>query len=207
MPATATASATATAPKTAQKPKQLPTPNVDFYELADKLNADEKAVIDKVRVYMQTKVAPVINKYWSEDAFPFELLPSFKELGLGGLGFEGYGCAGGSQKLFGLVAMQIARFDCSFSTFFGVHSGLAMGSIYLGGSEEQKQKWLPAMARWEKAPRRFWSERGSLDDRQTRRRQLGSQRPEALDRQCAVVRSFDHLGARRRRQPGQGVHR
>ena len=101
MPQTATATATATAPKTAQKPKQLPTPNVDFYELADKLNADEKAVIDKVRVYMQTKVAPVINKYWSEDAFPFELLPSFKELGLSGLGYKGYGCAGGSQKLFG----------------------------------------------------------------------------------------------------------
>jgi glutaryl-CoA dehydrogenase len=148
MPAVATA--TATAPKAAQKPKQLPAPNVDFYSLVDKLNADEKAVIDKVRAYMQTKVVPVINKYWSDDAFPFELLPSFKELGLGGLGFEGYGCAGGSQKLFGLVAMEIARFDCSISTFFGVHSGLAMGSIYLDGSEEQKQKWLPPMARWEK---------------------------------------------------------
>jgi alkylation response protein AidB-like acyl-CoA dehydrogenase len=148
MPQTATA--TATDLKTAQKPKQLPAPNVDFYELIDKLNAEEKATLDKVRAYMQTKVAPVINKYWSEDAFPFELLPSFKELGLGGLGFEGYGCAGGSQTLFGLVAMEIARFDCSFSTFFGVHSGLAMGSIYLDGSEEQKQKWLPPMARWEK---------------------------------------------------------
>jgi glutaryl-CoA dehydrogenase len=148
MPQTATA--TATELKTAQKPRQLPEPNVDFYELVDKLNADEKATLDKVRAYMRTRVVPVINKYWSQDAFPFELLPSFKELGLGGLGFEGYGCAGGSQTLFGLVAMEIARFDCSFSTFFGVHSGLAMGSIYLDGSEEQKQKWLPPMARWEK---------------------------------------------------------
>ena len=69
---------------------------------------------------------------------------------LGGLGFEGYGCAGGSQKLFGFVAMELARVDASFCTFFGVHSGLAMGSIYLDGSEEQKQKWLPPMARWEK---------------------------------------------------------
>ena len=66
------------------------------------------------------------------------------------MGYEGYGCAGGSQKLFGFVAMEIARVDASFSTFFGVHSGLAMGSIYLDGSEEQKQKWLPPMARWEK---------------------------------------------------------
>ena len=69
---------------------------------------------------------------------------------IGGLGYEGYGCAGGSQKLFGFVAMEMARVDASFCTFFGVHSGLAMGSIYLDGSEEQKQKWLPPMARWEK---------------------------------------------------------
>ena len=88
---------------------------------------------------METKVQPIINKYWSDDAFPFELLPSFKELGLGGLGFEGYGCAGGSQKLFGFVAMELARVDASICTFFGVHSGLAMGSIYLDGSEEQKR--------------------------------------------------------------------
>ena len=99
---------------------------------------------------METKVQPIINNYWSDDAFPFELLPSFKELGIGGLGFEGYGCAGGSQKLFGFVAMELARVDASFCTFFGVHSGLAMGSIYLDGSEEQKQKWLPPMARFEK---------------------------------------------------------
>jgi alkylation response protein AidB-like acyl-CoA dehydrogenase len=57
---------------------------------------------------------------------------------------------GGSQKLFGFVAMELARIDPSFSTFFGVHTGLAMGSIYLDGSEEQKQKWLPPMARFEK---------------------------------------------------------
>jgi hypothetical protein len=56
---------------------------------------------------MDTKVRPIINKYWSDDAFPFELLPSFKELGIGGLGFKGYGCAGGSRKLFGFVAMEL----------------------------------------------------------------------------------------------------
>src|SRR4029077_8098850 len=131
-------------------PKQLPAPNSDFYQLVDVLTPDERAIVKKVRTYMETKVQPIINKYWSEDAFPFELLPSFKELGLGGLGYQGYGCAGGSEKLFGLVAMELARVDASFCTFFGVHSGLAMGSIYLDGSEEQKQKWLPAMARWEK---------------------------------------------------------
>src|SRR5689334_20339886 len=131
-------------------PKQLPPPNSDFYQLADVLTAEEKAIVKRVRTYMETKVQPIINKYWSDDAFPFELLPLIKELQVGGLGYEGYGCAGGSQKLFGFVAMELARVDASICTFFGVHSGLAMGSIYLDGSEEQKQKWLPPMARWEK---------------------------------------------------------
>jgi glutaryl-CoA dehydrogenase len=130
--------------------KQLPAPNSDFYQLRDLLTAEEKALVTRVRTYMESRVQPIINKYWSDDAFPFELLPSFKELQLGGLGFEGYGCAGGSQKLFGFVAMELARVDASFCTFWGVHSGLAMGSIYLDGSEEQKQKWLPPMARFEK---------------------------------------------------------
>jgi alkylation response protein AidB-like acyl-CoA dehydrogenase len=139
----------ATAPAK-KAPKQLPAPNSDFYQLVDVLTSDELAVVKKVRTYMESKVQPIINKYWSDDAFPFELLPSFKELQLGGLGFQGYGCAGGSQKLYGFVAMELARVDASFCTFYGVHSGLAMGSIYLDGSEEQKQKWLPPMARLEK---------------------------------------------------------
>src|SRR5260370_30111598 len=134
----------------ARQSKPLPPPNSDFYQLADVLTAEEKAIVKKVRTYMESNVQPIINKYWSDDAFPFELLPSFKELGLGGLGYEGYGCAGGSQKLFGFVGMEMARGDASCCTFWGVHSGLAMGSIYLDGSEEQKQKWLPPMARFEK---------------------------------------------------------
>jgi alkylation response protein AidB-like acyl-CoA dehydrogenase len=131
-------------------PKQLPTPNVDFYQFAETLSADELAILKKVRAFMETQVAPIIDKYWVEDAFPFEVLPGFRDLKIGGIGIEGYGCAGGSQLLIGLVAMELARFDASIATFFGVHSGLAMGSIALVGSEEQKQKWLPPMARLEK---------------------------------------------------------
>jgi glutaryl-CoA dehydrogenase len=147
---TAPTSAASTARKQPYQAKPLPAPNSDFYQLKDVLTTDELVLVKKVRTYMETKVAPIIDKYWADDAFPFELLPSFKTLGLGGLGYEGYGCAGGSQKLFGFVAMELARVDASMCTFFGVHSGLAMGSIYLDGSEEQKQKWLPPMARWEK---------------------------------------------------------
>jgi glutaryl-CoA dehydrogenase len=130
--------------------KPLPAPNSDFYQFADTLAPEERVLLDKVRVFTQTKVAPIIDKYWADDAFPFELLPAFQALDIGGIGLNGYGCAGGSQRLFGLIAMELARTDASTCTFWGVHDGLAMGSIYLAGSEEQKQKWLPPMARMEK---------------------------------------------------------
>src|ERR1043165_1640673 len=130
--------------------KPLPAPNSDFYQFAEDLPAEEMAIVKKVREYMETKVQPIINKYWVEDSFPFELLPSFKELGIAGLGIHGYDCPGGSPLLVGLTAMNIARTDTSMATFWGVHTGLAMGSIYLNGTEEQKQKWLPPMARMEK---------------------------------------------------------
>src|ERR1700692_4917799 len=146
--AAAPAAAAATSFKKA--PKQLPAPNSDFYDLYETLNAEELATVKRVRAFMESKVAPVITKYWVEDAFPFELLPAVKELGIGGLAMQGYGCAGGSVALLGFVQMEIARVDPSFSTFIGVHVGLAMGSIYIDGSEEQKQKWLPPMARFEK---------------------------------------------------------
>jgi glutaryl-CoA dehydrogenase len=133
-----------------KKSRSLPTPNSDFYELVETLPAAELSIVKEVRAFMETSVAPIITKYWVEDAFPFELLPALKELEIYGVGMEGYGCRGGSQQLFGLIAMEMARFDSSIATFFGVHSGLAMGSIYMGGSEEQKQKWLPPMARGEK---------------------------------------------------------
>src|SRR5271154_2449778 len=128
----------------------LPKPNGDFYQVTECLNEEERETLKQVRTFMETKVAPVITKYWAEDAFPFELIPALRDLKIEGLGYQGYGCRGGSTLLAGFVAMEIARVDSSFATFFGVHSGLAMGSIYLGGSEAQKQKWLPPMARLEK---------------------------------------------------------
>src|SRR5207244_3181191 len=123
-------------------PKPLPAPNSDFYGT---LKPDELTIVKRVREFMEAKVAPVITKYWCDDSFPFELLPAAKELGVGGIGLKGYGCPGGSIKLLGFVQMEIARTDPSFATFLGVHTGLAMGSIYIDGSEEQKQKWLPPM--------------------------------------------------------------
>jgi alkylation response protein AidB-like acyl-CoA dehydrogenase len=136
---------TAIKPPAARKP--LPAPNSDFYRIEDTLGADELAIIKRVRVFMDTKVAPVIDKYWIDDAFPFELIEPLKELGIGGLGVDGKKW---SYRFRGLMIMEMCRIDPGFATFFGVHTGLAMGSIALLGSEEQKQKWLPPMARLEK---------------------------------------------------------
>jgi hypothetical protein len=79
--------ATAASKTGAQKP--APVPNGDFYQLVELITAEEKALVKRVLTCMETKVQPIIHKYWFDDAFPFELLPSFKELGIGGLGFEG----------------------------------------------------------------------------------------------------------------------
>jgi len=138
------------ATKPVKPPKALPAPNSDFYELYETLSAEELATVKRVRAFMESKVAPIVTKYWVEDAFPFELLPAIKELGIGGLGMHGYGGGGGSLALLGFTLMEIARVDPSIATFVGVHTGLSMGSIYIDGSEEQKQKWLPQMARFEK---------------------------------------------------------
>src|ERR1700731_1420641 len=84
----------------------LPAPNSDFYEVYETLNAEELATVKRVRAFMEAKVAPVITQYWVDDAFPFELLPGVKELGIGGLGMQGYGCAGGRGGLLGFLLME-----------------------------------------------------------------------------------------------------
>jgi glutaryl-CoA dehydrogenase len=134
----------------AKTPKVLPKPNSDFYQTFQMLSEAEQAMVTKVREFMKASVAPIINDFWEKDSFPFDVLPGFRDLQVMGAGYEGYGCAGGSNLLACYLAMEIAKVDCSFATFFGVHSGLAMGSIFLCGSEEQKKKWLPPMARMEK---------------------------------------------------------
>jgi glutaryl-CoA dehydrogenase len=123
---------------------------LDFYRIDDLLEPQEREVRDRVRSFCDKQVLPIINDYWERAEFPFELVPKLAELGLAGGTIQGYGCPGLSEVAAGLVAMELARADGSVCTFFGVHSGLAMQSIALLGSEEQKQRWLPAMARLEK---------------------------------------------------------
>src|SRR5271154_5585090 len=116
-----------------KKPVQLPAPNSDFYQLVETLPAEELAVVKQVGTFMETKIAPIITKYWVEDAFPFEILPAMKELNIGGVGMQGYGCRGGSAQLFGLIAMEMARVAPWIANFLGVHNGRAMAKISRGG--------------------------------------------------------------------------
>lgn len=122
----------------------------DFYEFEDLLKPDELAIRDKVRAFGEKEIAPIIDGYWERAEFPFELVPKIAELGIIGGTIEGYGSPGMSAVSAGLVAAELARADGSIGTFNGVHSFLAMQSIDMLGSEEQRQRWLPEMARLEK---------------------------------------------------------
>jgi len=124
--------------------------DADFYALELLLDEEDRALLHRVRAFMEKEVEPIINQYWTRAKFPHEILPGLAELGIAGLPYTGYGCPGKSPLLDGMVAMELARTDPSIATFNGVHGGLAMGSIYLCGSEEQKRRWLPVMARMEK---------------------------------------------------------
>ena len=121
----------------------------DFYELEALLDDDDRALLHRVRAFMDDEVTPVINEWWTRGQFPRELIPAMAELGIAGTAYRGYGCPGRSSLTDGMIAMELSRGDPSMATFMGVHGGLAMGSIYLCGSEEQKQRWLPPMAAME----------------------------------------------------------
>ena len=123
---------------------------VDFYLMDELLTDEERSVRDKVRAFCDKEVIPIINDYWERAEFPFELIPKLAALNIAGSSIKGYDCPGMSYVASGLIALELARGDASVCTFFGVHSGLAMSSLAMLGSEEQKQHWLPAMARMEK---------------------------------------------------------
>jgi glutaryl-CoA dehydrogenase len=122
----------------------------DYYLLEELLTDEEREIRDKVRAFADREVIPIINDYWDKAQFPFELIPKVAELGIAGTTIQGYGCPGMSHVAAMLVAAEMTRGDGSINTFFGVHSGLAMGTIDICGSEEQKERWLPQMARLEK---------------------------------------------------------
>lgn len=132
------------------KKKEAPPIDADFYDVELKLSPEDRALQLRVRTFLETEIKPIVNKYWLHDEFPFEIIPKLASLNVCGYVYEGYGCAGGSSLMDGIIAAEFGRIDPSIATFLGVQSGLAMGSIYTCGSEEQKQEWLPKMQRLEK---------------------------------------------------------
>ena len=122
----------------------------DFFRIRDQLTEQERAILDKTRAFVDDEVLPVINDYWERAEFPRELVAKLGSLGIVGDGIQGYGCPELSPIASGLIHMELNRGDGSLGTFVGVQAGLAMQSIAMLGSEEQKQAWLPAMARLDK---------------------------------------------------------
>ncbi|GAT68197.1 acyl-CoA dehydrogenase [Planomonospora sphaerica] len=117
----------------------------DFYDYRDLLDEDEKEVVQRVRDFMVEQVAPIADEAWTDARFPHHLIPGFAKLDVAGLPYRG-----ARSLLTGFVVLEMNRVDPSMGTFFGVHNGLAMGSIDRLGSEEQRERWLPPMAAMEK---------------------------------------------------------
>jgi glutaryl-CoA dehydrogenase len=122
----------------------------DYFRIGDQLTASERDYWRRTRDFVDDEVLPVIGGYWERAEFPWPLVKRLAELELVGDGIDGYGCPAMSPIAAGLVHMELNRGDGSLGTFLGVQAGLAMCSIARLGSEEQKRRWLPAMARLER---------------------------------------------------------
>jgi glutaryl-CoA dehydrogenase len=119
----------------------------DYFQVREQFTDEQWEHFLATRRFVDREVLPAINAYWEAAELPWPLLRRLAELGLYGEDIEGYGCPGMSPLARGLVNMELHRGDGSIGTFLGVQSGLAMKSIALLGSEEQKERWLPALAR------------------------------------------------------------
>lgn len=122
----------------------------DFLLLDSQLSEEDIAIRDRVRDFGENVVLPIINDYWERAEFPYEILPQLAELGIIGTFIKGYGCPGLTRRQAGLVAREMGRIDGSINTFLGVHSNLCMGSIYILGDDEQRERWLPDLAKLNK---------------------------------------------------------
>ncbi len=184
----------------------------DYFLIAEQLTESERDYLTRTQQFVDHEVLPVINDYWERAEFPFELIEKLAKLDIVGDGIEGYGCPPMSPIAAGLVNMELNRGDGSLGTFYGVHCGLAMKSISMLGSEEQKQRWLPQMARLEKIGAFALTEPAHGSDSialETSARREGDDwvlnGAQAVDRQRDHRRCCRRLGARRGRWSGQGL--
>ncbi len=118
----------------------------DFMQLEGLLTEDERHVRDAVGRFVDERVLPIIAACFEEERFPRELIPEMAAMGLFGPTFKDYGCAGLSNVAYGLIMQELERGDSGLRSFASVQSGLVMYPIHRYGSDEQKQRWLPALA-------------------------------------------------------------
>ena len=139
--------AASTAPRTQDVPgpDALPALAGDLYGYEQMLDLEDQRVLADLRSWLQRRVAPTANEQWEKAEFPHHLVPELAELGVIGIGYDQPGRPAKSRLLTSFVTLELSRVDTSWATFFGVHSGLAMGSIVLLGSDEQRERWLPDM--------------------------------------------------------------
>jgi glutaryl-CoA dehydrogenase len=123
---------------------------VDFIEFDSMLTQEERLVRDTTRRFIEDNLVPIIEQCNREGRFPRELVKPMAELGFFGASLKGYGCAGMSNVEYGLVMQELERGDSGVRSFVSVQSALVMYPIYAMGSDAQKEKWLPAMAKGEK---------------------------------------------------------
>jgi glutaryl-CoA dehydrogenase len=140
--------ATSFAESTAQKSRPSLNP-LDLYDARSLLTEDEQMVQDSVARLVDDKILPVIREHFENHTFPAELVPELAALGLLGSSLEGYGCAGMNAVSYGLICQELERGDSGLRSFVSVQSSLCMYPIHTYGSEEQKQNYLPRMARGE----------------------------------------------------------
>ncbi len=124
--------------------------STDYFFLREQLTEQQLEVLRRVRLFVDDEVLPVIGGYWERAEMPWPLIQRLGELGIVGEDIQGYGCPGFDPISLGLIHMELNRGDGSLGTLLGVQAGLAMKSIAMLGSEEQKRRWLPEMARVEK---------------------------------------------------------
>jgi glutaryl-CoA dehydrogenase len=123
---------------------------LDFYRIDDELSDEDRIVRDTVRAFVDNEFLPVVVEHVRRDgSFPMELVPKMADLGLFGANIQGYGCAGMSAVAYGLVMQELERGDSGLRSFASVQGALCMHPIYAYGSDKQKDRWLPQMARGE----------------------------------------------------------
>jgi glutaryl-CoA dehydrogenase len=119
---------------------------VDFYQLDDLLNSEEKKIRDCVRSFVNQECMPVIAEHFDKGTFPMKLIPRLAELGLLGVHVDGYGCREKCHSVYGLICQELSRCDSGLRAMFSVQNSLVMFPVYKFGSEEQRKKWLSQMA-------------------------------------------------------------